>query len=180
MGNETQSDNVKFKLFQELSHYFQSSVPDLKIICGDGVIVMSHKLLLGLTNKCLAEIFTEEDFISDPLTILTIPNTSGESILNLITRLSEEPVEDDILRELFYTNEYYKNKAIQGDLNSGDVNSNLDTKDPCFEAKEEPDPDIKTDCSSEEDSIGDNKPPTKKQPLGEKKPRKKKSVLIVS
>ena len=50
---------------EELNQMLQSSLPDLKIICGDGKIVMSYKLLLGLMNECLAEIFSEEDFIND-------------------------------------------------------------------------------------------------------------------
>ena len=83
MIKEKQRNNERCKPTQELSQYFQSSVPDLKIICGDGMIIMSHKLLLGLTNECLAKIFNEEDFINDPLTVLKLPNSPGDHILNL-------------------------------------------------------------------------------------------------
>ena len=146
---------------EELNQMLQSSLPDLKIICGDGKIVMSHKLLFGLTNECLAEIFSEEDFINDPLTILKIPNSSGENIVHLLNRLSLEPAEEDTLYELFFTN-----KVDEKPLNRfsilGEFHSNSDNQDTCVEVKDEPDPDMKTDGSSDEDFHSDKMTTSKK------------------
>lgn len=158
MIKEKQRNNERCKPTQELSQYFQSSVPDLKIICGDGMIIMSHKLLLGLTNECLAEIFNEEDFINDPLTVLKIPNSPGDRLVNLLNRLSEQPFEEDILDELFFTNKVdtkpLDTQTLQPeDSSEENINSNLDNLVPCLEVKDEPEPDIKTDCSSEEEDF---------------------------
>merc|ERR1712110_990222 len=108
--------------------------------------------------ECLAEIFSEEDFINDPLTILKIPNSSGESIVHLLNRLSLEPIEEE---DLFFTNKVDE-KPLNRYSNIEDLYTNSDNHDPCFEVKDEPDPDIKTDGSSDEDFISEKRTPSEK------------------
>ena len=163
---ENPINTEKYNPVEELNLTLQSSMPDLKIICGDGKIVMSHKLLLGLTNECLAEIFAEDDFINDPLTILKVPNSSGESIEHLLNRLTAKPEIEggDTLGELFFTNKV-DDKYLDGQIlckypNMDDINSNSDQDNTCFEVKDEPDPDMKTDCSSED--LSEKRSPSKK------------------
>ena len=55
--------------FQSMKNLLKPIPSDLKIICEDGKEYSSHKLLFGLLNTTLANLFLEEDFTNDKVTL---------------------------------------------------------------------------------------------------------------
>ena len=169
---------VNSELNNNLFNLLKSSIPNLKIISSDGKIILSHKLLLGLTSECMAKIFTHEDFVNEPFTILKIPDSSGEQIENVLNGLTQDFLEEDLLNELFFSNEI-ESKPFNGNLsitptinaaqksNCLDLNPFIENQDYFFEIKDEPDPEFKTDdkfdySSDEESYVIDRRSPSKK------------------
>ena len=62
-------------MFQKLLAH---SKPDLRIICEDNENLLSHRILLGMADPCLADILLQEDFVSDSVTTIMIPLNSEE------------------------------------------------------------------------------------------------------
>ena len=61
-----------------LQRILSSFKPDLNIICDDRETIQSYKLLLGMFNKHLGDIFLQEDFLTEPVTTIMVPCHSGE------------------------------------------------------------------------------------------------------
>ena len=55
--------------FHSMKNLLKPLPPDLKIICEDRKEYSSHKLLFGLLNTTLANLFLEEDFTNDKVTL---------------------------------------------------------------------------------------------------------------
>ena len=67
-------------MFQKLLVH---SKPDLRIICEDNENLLSHRVLLGMADPCLADILLQEDFVSDSVITIMIPLNSEEVKLYL-------------------------------------------------------------------------------------------------
>ena len=65
-----QEEMIESKItFQSMKNLLKPIPPDLKIICEDNKEYSSHKLLFGLLNATLANLFLEEDFTNDKVTL---------------------------------------------------------------------------------------------------------------
>ena len=67
-------------MFQKLLAH---SKPDLKITCEDNEKLLSHRILLGMADPCLADILLEEEIVSDSVTTIIIPLNSEDVKLYL-------------------------------------------------------------------------------------------------
>ena len=66
LEEEINQSHITFKSIQNM---LKPIPPDLKIICEDKKEYSTHKLLFGLLNTTLANIFLEEEFINDSVTL---------------------------------------------------------------------------------------------------------------
>ena len=70
---DIKNPEINYKRIQDL---IRTSQPDLKVICEDGKVIHSHKLLFGLVNSNLAKILLEDDFIGEHVTVF-LPASSA-------------------------------------------------------------------------------------------------------
>ena len=69
--------------YKSVQNLIKSIPRDLEIICEDKKVFSSHKLLFGLLNTTLANIFLEEDFANENITLFLPTNSQLlDSIIN--------------------------------------------------------------------------------------------------
>ena len=62
--------NINLKIVHKIVCSYK---PDLNIVCEDGEIIQTYKLLLGMSSKLLGDIFLQEDFVTESVTTLIVP-----------------------------------------------------------------------------------------------------------
>ena len=83
---------------QSIQNLLKSIPPDLKIICEDKKEFSSHKILFGLVNPILANIFLDDEFVTEKVTLF-MPISSEL----LETMINEEYLLKSKLEDLFST-----------------------------------------------------------------------------
>ena len=113
-------------MFQKLLAH---SKPDLRIICEDNEKLLSHRILLGMADPCLADILLQEDFVSDSVTTIIIPLNSEEVKLYLedigkMTMMTTNPLIWDII-DVSETTEFKldENAEVEAVINEFGMNN---------------------------------------------------------
>ena len=75
VGALTEYSKSKMINIENIKSLLESSPPDLKIISADKKTIKTHKLLVGLMNSFIANIFLEEELFGETVTLL-IPHDS--------------------------------------------------------------------------------------------------------
>ena len=117
--NEEKSSGVKKLNLQILLQLLSPFKPDLKIMCQDKECIQSYKLLFGMVNKHLGDIFLHDDFLHESLTTVVVPCHSGEMKLFLEGVVSGSDTSSDLV-DLFSnsSNILYPNIVLTDDLDS--------------------------------------------------------------
>ena len=117
---------VSYKSVQNLL----KSIPcDLQIICEDKKVFSSHKLLFGLLNTTLANLFLEEDFANENITLfLPIKSELLYSIINDEFGLKRK------IEEIFLTSPHCAEESESIELIETEGNVRIKEEEPPIEA----------------------------------------------